>query len=642
MLSVQRRPGGTALRSEHSGLHRPLATEGPGTRWADPEPRPQDGETASPKPFRVTADLDEGRPLPTGTAAFLWYYVKRRKVMFSVLLTLVVLGAACSVGVQYGMKLIVDTMAEDDARSRLIWKWLGLFITLIAAESVCWRLCGWLGCRTIVSTGVDVRLDLFRHLSGHSLDYFSEHMSGSLGNRITATAGSTGSFYGTMIWRIIPPCVDFIGALIVVTSIDWHMSLALIAFVTVVAIVLGRLGWHAQPLQHQFAQEASRVSGEAVDVVSNIWTVQAFSARQREYKRLQQAFNAEAAAQRRSWIYLEKARALHDLFLWVMAGGMLIWTVESWRAGLTMAGDVVVISALTFRILHGSRDLALSLVDASQQAGVITEMLRVVAVPHQVADKPDAPNFEPGPGEIHMEDVSFHYGEGPPVFSHLNLEIPAGQRLGVVGPSGAGKSTLLRLIARVSDPDSGRILIDGQAITDVRLDTVRAAIAAVPQDIGLLHRSIMENLRYGNPDATDEQVMAAAHEAHCDDFINALPEGYNTLVGERGVKLSGGQRQRVGIARALLKNASILLLDEATSALDSQSESEIQSALNRLMRGRTVIAVAHRLSTVSSFDRIVVIVRGKVVEDGTPAELRALNGVYARLWNLQAEGFETE
>lgn len=584
-------------------------------------------------------DIDA--PLPARPGAFLWRYVRLRPWLFGTLGLLIVTAAACSVGVQYGMKLIVDAMSGDDRQSRLIWRWLGLFISLIAAESICWRLSGWLGCRAVVATGVDVRLDMFRYLSGHSLDFFAKHMAGSLGNRVTATAGATGAIYGTMIWKILPPCVDFVGAVVVLCTIDWRMALTLIGFVAVVALILTAFGRRARPLQQRFAEQAARVGGELVDVVANIWTVHSFAARQREYDRLQQAFGEEATAQKRSWLYLEKARALHDLCLWLMAGSMLIWAVEGWRAGSRMPGDVVVISALTFRILHGSRELALSLVDASQQLGVIADMLRVVAVPHQVADRPGAALLRPGPGRVCLEGVRFAYADNPPIFSRLDLAIQAGERVGVVGPSGAGKSTLIRLIGRVADPDAGRVVIDGQVVADVQQDSLRHAIAVVPQDISLLHRSIMENLRYGRPDATDAEVMAAAAAAHCDAFIRALPDGYDTVVGERGTRLSGGQRQRIGIARAMLKDARILLLDEATSALDSESEGEIQRALARLMAGRTVIAVAHRLSTVSSFDRILVIVEGRVVEDGTPQALRERGGVYARLWDLQAEGFET-
>ena len=583
---------------------------------------------------------ETGSGLPRRPAAFLWRYVGRRPWLFGTLTFLIVLAAACSVGVQYGMKLIVDVMAGDDRQSRTIWWSLALFISLIGFESVFWRLSGWLGCRAVVATGVDVRLDMFRHLSGHSLDYFADHMAGSLGNRVTATAGATGSILSTLIWKILPPCVDFVGAVIVLCTIDWRMALTLIGFVAMVAAILARFGRRARPLQQVYAQKAAQVGGELVDVVANIWTVQAFSARHREYARLQSAFGIEAKAQRRSWLYLEKARALHDLCLWLMAGSMLIWAVEGWRSGLLMAGDVVVISALTFRILHGSRELALSLVDASQQFGVITEMLDVVAVPHQLPDHAAGP-LRAGAGEIVLDRVGYAYPGGQRVFSDLSFTIAAGQRVGVVGPSGAGKSTLIRMIARLADPTEGQVRIDGQAAAEVALDSLRSAVAVVPQDISLLHRSILENLRYGNPQATEDQVISTATQAHCDGFVAQLSDGYDTVVGERGTRLSGGQRQRIGIARAMLKDARILLLDEATSALDSESEGEIQRALVRLMHNRTVVAVAHRLSTVAAFDRSLVLVDGRIAEDGTHDELRALGGVYARLWDLQAEGFET-
>ncbi|MCR5864182.1 ABC transporter ATP-binding protein [Aquincola sp. J276] len=574
--------------------------------------------------------------------AFLFGYVKRRPWHFGWLLAMVATAAGCAVGVQYGMKLIVDAMGVRDVDA--VWRWLALFIALITAESVLWRLGGWLGCRTVVATGVDIRLDLFRHLAQHPMRYFAEHLSGALGNRVTATAGASGALFGTFVWHILPPCVDFIGAMVVLSHLDPRMAIALVAFVAVVALLITRVGHRGRPLHQAFAEQGSKVGGELVDVVSNIWTVKAFSAREREYRRLREAFGIEARAQRRSWMYLEKARVLHDLCLWLMAGGMLAWAIHGWSLGRHTPGDVVVISALTFRILHGSRDLALSLVDASQQFAVIGEMLGVIARPHQVADRPGAPPFHPAGGSIRLASVCFGYESdqgGHPVFHRFDLAIPAGQRVGIVGPSGAGKSTLLALIQRLEDVQGGTVEIDGQDVATVQQDSLREAIAMVPQDIALLHRSVLENIRYGRPDATLAEVQAAARAAHCHDFIEALPEGYDTLVGERGVRLSGGQRQRLGIARAFLKDASILLLDEATAALDSESEHEIQLALARLMRGRTVVAVAHRLSTVASFDRVVVIDGGRVVEDGPPQSLRQRGGLFERLWRLQAAGMET-
>jgi ATP-binding cassette subfamily B protein len=536
------------------------------------------------------------------------------------------------------MKLIVDAMTAGEQGARDIWLWLCLFVSLVATESVLWRLGGWLGCHAVVDTGVDMRLDL----SGQSMRFFSEHLSGSLGSRVTTTAGASGSVYSTLSWHIVPPLVDFLGAVALFTTIDPRMALALIAFVAIVATLVVLVGVRGQGYHQAYAEEGARVGGELVDVVGNIWAVKAFSARHREHQRLQEAFGIEAAAQRRSWLYLEKVRVLHDVCLWLMSGTMLAWSVRSWQAGLSTPGDVVLVSALTFRLLHGSRDLALAFVHTSHQLAVIREMLGILARPHQVPDTPLARPVVPRSGALRLERVSFSYGDGRPILRDFDLEIRPGERVGIVGASGAGKSTLVGLVQRLDDVQEGCIYIDGQPITELQQDALRAAIAVVPQEVSLFHRSVLENIRYGNPSATDEQVWAAARAAHCESFLQALPDGLHTVVGERGTRLSGGQRQRIGIARAFLKDAPILILDEATSALDSQSEVEIQLALSRLMRGRTVLAVAHRLATVSAFDRVVVIQDGRIVEDGPPDELRRRGGVFTSLWRLQAEGFDLD
>jgi ATP-binding cassette subfamily B protein len=570
---------------------------------------------------------------------FLAHYVRSRPWHFGGLLVLVVAAAACSVGVQVGMKLLVDGMAGPERQVGAVWYPLALFIGLIAIENALWRCGGWLGCRTIVGIGVDIRLDLFEHLAGHPMHYFADHFAGSLGNRITSTAGAVGAMISTLTWNIVPPCTDFIGAVIIFTTIDWRMAAALTAFVGLAASGVALFGERGRSLHRAFAEQGSYVGGELVDVVSNIWAVKAFSARARERARLADKFAVEAQAQRQSWMYLEKTRVLHDVCLWAMAGSMLLWAILLWSSGQVTPGDVVVVSALTFRILHGSRDLAFAFVGMTQHVGFIAETLRVIGQPHGVSDVPQAGPLNNLGGSIAFEDVSFAYADGRRVFEHFNLQIPAGQRIGIVGPSGAGKSTPVGLVQRLEDVQRGCVLIDGQCVTDVTQDSLRAAIAVVPQEISLFHRSVMENIRYGLPDASDEEVVAAARYAYCDEFIRALPSGYDTPVGERGIKLSGGQRQRIGIARAFLKNVPIIVLDEATSALDSESEREIQRALADLMRGRTVLAVAHRLSTLSSFDRIIVLVDGSTVEDGSPLELRRRGGTFDTLWRLQAEGF---
>ena len=574
-------------------------------------------------------------PIAQTPAAFLMNYVKARRGSFLTLAALVVAAGSCAVAVQYGMKLIVDAMSGTDRQAADVWHPLILFLTLIGVESILWRLSGWLGCRTIIASCVDMRVDLFKHLTGHSMKYFRQHLSGALGNRITSTSQASGSILGTLTWNIVPPCVDFLGAVVVLLTIDWRMAAALSGFVALVAGVIFTFGSRGRVLHQEFGEQASRVGGEIVDAVSNIWVVQAFSARHRETERLQKELGVEARAQRRSWMYLEKARVLHDICLWIMAGTMLTWALRSWQAGNVTSGDVVVISALAFRILHGSRDLALALVGTAQQFGVIAEMLNVVAQPH---DQPDLPELHDKPiarGTIELRNVSYAYADGRQVFNNLNLTIPAGQKVGIVGPSGAGKSTLLSLLQRVDDVGGGCILIDGERINEMSRDSLRQAIGVVPQDISLFRRSVLENIRYGRPDATKEEVIACAKKTHCDEFIRALKHGYKTIVGERGASLSGGQRQRIGIARALLKNAPILLLDEATSALDSQSEALINSALIDLMKDRTVVAAAHRLSTLSRYDRIVVLADGHVIEDGTLDELRNAGGMFSQLWALQ-------
>ena len=580
--------------------------------------------------------------LPDRPVAFLWRYVCLRPWHFGGLLLLIVGAASCAVAVQYGMKLLVDAMAQGSANRGAadVWFPLGLFIGLIVVENIFWRLGGWLGCRTVVASVVDIRVDLFKHLTGHPMRYFTEHFAGSLGNRISALGAAAGAIYGGLAWKIVPPIVDFIGAVVVLLTVDWRMAVALVLFVAIVAALITGFGIRGRAKHQRFAAQSARVGGELVDAVSNVWTIKAFSARDREAERLANEIGYEAKAQRRSWMYLEKARVIHDICLSLMAGGMLVWAISLWVNGLVTAGDVVLVSALTFRILHGSRDLALALVDTTQQIGAIDDTLRIIVQPHGL-DDPET-QLMLAEGDITFDNISFGYPKRGMIFEHLNLHIPAGQKVGVVGPSGAGKSTLIQLLQRLDDVQAGRILIDGQDLRSVSQNSLREKIAVVPQETALFNRSIRENIRYGRPEASDEDVVEAARHAFCDAFIRELPQGYETLVGERGVMLSGGQRQRLGIARAFLKDAPILILDEATSALDTQSEGEIQAALNSLVHNRTVVAVAHRLSTLAGFDRIIVLRNGLIIEDGAPMELRSRGGAFDALWKMQAEGFKHE
>ncbi|MBV9202223.1 MAG: ABC transporter ATP-binding protein, partial [Alphaproteobacteria bacterium] len=541
--------------------------------------------------FTSSANADrEGTPgaaeFPHRPMAFLFHYIKRRPWLHIAALLSVVGAASFACVAQFGLKLIVDAMAAGPQQITRVWWALAFFATLLAGESVLWRCGSWFGYRAILVDKAEAKLDLFNHLIGHSSRYFSDRLGGSLANRISSTGDSVQQVFSAVLFNIAPVCADFCAALAMLATVEWHLVAALFGFVFVAAGTLIRLSQRGMPRHRFHADRAAEVGGELVDVLSNIWVVKAFSARARERGRFERLLRIEQDAHRDSVMYVERMRVLHDLALWLMAGGMLAWTLHLWSQGRVTPGDVILTLAMAFRILHGSRDLAFALVNATQFIARIADSIQVIGENHRVVDKPGARPLVHLGGSIEFDDVDFSYPTGHRVFDRFNLRIEPGQRVGLVGPSGAGKSTLIGLVQRLADIDGGRILIDDQDIRSMTQDSLRAAIAVVPQDILLFHRSALENIRYAKPEATDDEVLAAARAARCDDFIRALPEGYDTIVGERGMKLSGGQRQRLGIARALLKDAPIVVLDEATSALDSASEIEIQRALEVLMRGR--------------------------------------------------------
>lgn len=587
----------------------------------------------------MATDTETSPDPARGAGAFALHYVARNLRSFGPLVVMVLGAAACSIGVQVMMKWIVDGMTRGGAAgAELAWRGFSFFLAFIFVESLLWRSSGYLGCRATLLAGVQMRLDLFRILSGQSMRYFSEHLAGSLGQRITATAGNFGGLMNTIAWRVMPPCFDFVGALLIFLTVDAVIAAALAVSTALTTALLLLYGGGGKSVHVAYARNANAVAGDLVDVISNMWAVKAFSARRREGARLNDQFMTEAKTQRASWMYTEGARLLHDVILFCTAGLVVAYSLHLWSLGRISPGDMVLVSALTFRVLHGSRDIALALVDMGQQFGYIEETLRVLAPPAEVRDPPSAAELCAERPAVVFERVGFSYKRDGDMLRDLDFEIAPGEKVGIVGPSGAGKSTIVALLQRLYDPQRGRILVGRRDIREVTQDSLRAHLAVAPQDVHLFHRSILENIRVARPDASDADVMRVAEAAQCAPFISLTPGAYESVVGERGVKLSGGQKQRIGVARALLKRAPILILDEATSALDTKTEVRLLRAVLREAGDRTLIAVAHRLSTLAAFDRILVIAGGRVVEDGRFDDLRRGDGPFSDMWRLQVQG----
>jgi ATP-binding cassette, subfamily B, bacterial len=572
-----------------------------------------------------------GRPL-----AFLFAYMCRHPAGHLTVLLSVLVAVTCSVSTQYGMKYLIDIVATGrEAAGNQVWIAFALLCGLVAADNLSWRVGSYAAHRSFVAVTGDIRRDLFRHLAGHAPSYFAERLPGALASRITSTANAAFIVENTGAWNVLPPAIALVLSICFIGSVNLTLAGTLTAIALLLGAIVFQMARKGARRHRDFATKAAAVDGELVDVIGNFNVVRAFGATFREQKRIGDRMETEMASRRRSLYYLEHIRLVHAVLTAILTAGVIAWGIMLWQNGQAKVGDLVLITALAFGILHGTRDLAVALVDLTAHVARLDEAITALLTPHELNDRPSARPLPAGRGEVAFEQVRFAYPGRPAVLDDFDLVIAPGERVGLVGFSGAGKSTVLALLQRFYDVGGGRICIDRTDIRDVTQDSLREVMAVVPQDISMFHRSVLENIRYARPEATEDDVLAAAEMANCREFIEAMPEGFDTMVGDRGVKLSGGQRQRLAIARALLKNAPILLLDEATSALDTESEQAIQHALDRLMTGRTVIAIAHRLSTLQNFDRIIVMDKGRIVDDGSPTALANRPGPYRDLLRKQ-------
>jgi ATP-binding cassette, subfamily B, bacterial len=562
--------------------------------------------------------------------AFVLRYLRNRLAAHVVILSAVVAAVACSVGTQYGVKNIVDALSAGRSHIGGVWLAFVFLMSLIAADNFLWRIASWTASFTFVGVTGDLRRDMFRHLTGHAPSYFLDRLPGMLTSRITATSNAVFTVENMFVWNVLPPCIATVAAITLIGTVSVPMSLGMIVIAGLMVVAMFHLAAAGKPLHDDFANKAAAVDGEMVDVINNMPLVRAFCGLRYEHDRFDATVNRELVARGRSLRYLEKLRLAHAAVTVVLTIGMLAWSVHLWQQGGATTGDVVLVCTLGISILSATRDLAVALVDVTQHVARLTEAIATLLQPHELQDHPEAEPLVRSGAAVTFNNVSFGYPGGLQVFDKFSLRIQPGQRVGLVGQSGGGKSSLFTLLQRFYDVQHGSVTIDGQDISRVTQQSLREAISVVPQDISLFHRSILENIRYGRPSASDDEVLRAAIAARC-DFIEDLPEGMATMVGDRGIKVSGGQRQRIAIARAFLKDAPILLLDEATAALDSESEEAIREALSRLMRGRTVIAIAHRLATLRNFDRVVMLQGGRIIDDGPPDVLVKGKGPYREL-----------
>lgn len=480
----------------------------------------------------------------------------------------------------------------------------------------------------------------FEYLMRHSQQFFSSQFSGTLTRRVSKFANSYEDIYDSVMMQFVPTSMFVIGAVVILFIRNHALGIALAVWaILFVAFEFAVAKWQ-RPLREATAEEDSRLTGALADAISNQNTITLFSGNAFEEHRFLEAAKKWRNMTLKSWSSNEYIWATLGLFIVVIEIGLMAGGVYFWLHGLLTLGDFVLIQAYLITTIQQLIGINRTLRRFFDRYADANEMVKILNTPHEVQDAPGAKALEVTEGKIALIDAGFYFHKDNPVIEGFSLEIAGGEKVALVGPSGAGKSTITRLLLRFYDVRSGAITIDGQDIRDVTQDSLRDAIAFVPQEPILFHRSLMENIRYGRRDATDAEVLEAARQAHCHEFIMNFPDKYETFVGERGVKLSGGERQRVAIARAILKNSPILILDEATSSLDSESEHLIQDALRTLMKGKTVIVIAHRLSTIMTMDRIIVIEGGKIVAQGPhDALLNDTSSLYHKLWSIQAGGF---
>jgi ATP-binding cassette, subfamily B, multidrug efflux pump len=585
---------------------------------------------------------------PKGTFAFYWHFVRQQKKLFACLIVIQFLLASLDAALPVFVGMIVNRLADakpttffSDHALLLISMLVIILIIRPATLSL-----QFLVSQQAINPGFSsmVRWQSHWHVVRQSWPFFQADFAGRIANKVMQVGYAMRSSATTLVNVVLYIAIYGVGALLILFTQDWRLAMPMVIWLLAYAVLLKYFVPQIGETAKAMSESRSVLTGRIVDSYTNILTVKLFAKAKDEDAFVRDALIKHTElSQKQGRIvtsFIMCLAALNALLIAAISG-MALWL---WSTDIISIGTVATAIPFALQLAGMAGWLAWEMMEIFENIGVTEESMGVIAQPIAVTDKANAVELKVGKGLIEFDAVSFGYGRDSSVLNQLTLTIQSGEKIGLIGRSGAGKSTLVNLLLRFFDLEKGRILIDGQDISYVTQESLREAIAMVTQDTSLLHRSVAENIRYGRRCAGDEEIQAAAEQAHAHEFIMGLEDwkgrkGYDAQVGERGVKLSGGQRQRIAIARVILKNAPILVLDEATSALDSEVEAAIQEQLTGLMQGKTVIAIAHRLSTIARMDRLIIIDQGRIIEEGTHAELLKRKGHYADLWARQSGGF---
>jgi len=578
--------------------------------------------------------------------AFLWKFVRKQKWTFSSIFVQDCINTLDSLLWPFILRWVIDIFTQNEVNRALAWESLQapiiISICLIVFIEINSRAMGFLMAKAVPRLQADIRMTMFDHVQEHSPHYFNERFAGSLANKITDMTTSVESILQQLFWPIISSIAMSLFGAIFLWFVHPILAGILLLWIIVHLGICLMFSRTCDLYEHRHGESRSTLLGKIVDSLTNNFAVNLFYRFRYEKNALVPSQKEEEMTNVSARRYVEKMRSVTSFFYATICFiGINGFVIYLWLQHQITTGEVAQVFGTMWNIAAVMWAVGGALPAFFQAFGIAKQAYSVMLDPQDMGDKRDAKELKVQAGEIVFENVSFHYGEKK-LFSNKYAHIHKGEKVGLVGFTGAGKSTFISLILRFFPLHSGKILIDGQNIADITLESLRRQIALIPQDPILFHRTLRENISYGKPEATEAEIFAAAKLAHCDEFIRNIPAGYEAKVGERGTKLSGGEKQRIAIARAILVDAPILILDEATSSLDSVTEKYIQDSLEKLMQGRTTIVIAHRLSTLSRMDRILVFDKGKIVEEGTHAALMNQKGLYAQMWNMQVGGFLPE